>query len=65
MRGIHGMVIARSALYLMALQAAEPQGDGTKTLTHPHDYPRKESRQVRRARERQEQSASKAKEVSR
>jgi len=54
MRGIHGMAIARSILHLAAISKPEPKGDGTKTLNHPHDYPRLESRQVRRAREREE-----------
>lgn len=59
MRGIHGMAMARSILHLLSIQKPEPVSDGTKTRTHPHDYPRLESRQVRRARERAERKQPK------
>lgn len=57
MRGSNGLGIYAVMAGLAALSRMKVTKTGTKTLTHPHDYPRKEeqypSRQVRRAKERQ------------
>ena len=57
MRGINGLGMYAVMAGFAALSRMQITKTGTKTLTEPHDYPRKEeqnpSRQVRRAKERQ------------